>query len=190
MSIADSNTRLSHNVIEWVNKKVADERITLKLVNPRARKLGDYRYYSATKSHQITINNNLAEDVFFLTFLHELAHKKTFDHYNVRVQPHGVQWKNCFQKLLVEGIEVTNDFKTKELLRENCIKPKASIRIKDESYIGLTVTDLQLNDIFQLTATGKTYILKEKRRTRYKCLAKSTNKEYSISSDAQVTKCN
>lgn len=190
MLIASSNLKLSIEVLDWVNKKVSDEKIILKLVSPRARKLGDYRYYVANKSHQITINNDLTEEVFFLTFLHELAHKKTFDLYGRSVLPHGAQWKSCFQQLLAEGVEITKDEKTKVFLKESIIRPKASIRIKDDSYNGLTVADLHMNDIFELTATRKKYILKEKRRTRYKCFAKNTNKEYSISSDAQVTKCN
>ena len=78
----------------------------------------------------------------------------------------------------------------KNLLYENIAKPRASIRITDKSYKGLLVSDLNTNDSFVTTSSKEVFILKEKRRTRYSCISKSSNKEYSISPDAQVTKCN
>jgi len=190
MTIATSKNHVSPEITSWINKKIVEEKIVFKLVNPRKRKLGDYRYYKNNKQHKITVNNDLDEDLFFLTFIHELAHKKTFDQYGRRVQPHGVEWKQCFQKLLIEGLEITDNPKTVKTLTSSITSPRASIRIKDETYDGLTITDLQMNDTFKLKNSDETYILKEKRRTRYSCIAKSNNKQYSVSSDAQVTKCN
>lgn len=185
-----SDFELSPEIVSWINGKIEEEHIVLKVPNPRKRKLGDYKYNRITKQHQITINKDLNEGLFFLTFIHELAHKITFDNYGRAVRPHGPQWKNCFQELLKEGLEVTSKEEVKNLLYENIVKPRASIRITDKSHKGLLVSDLNTNDSFVTTSSKEVFILKEKRRTRYSCISKSSNKEYSISPDAQVTKCN
>ncbi|MFT6716489.1 MAG: SprT protein [Saprospiraceae bacterium] len=190
MTIGTSKRYISPEIVSWVNEKVIQEHIIFKIVNPRKRKLGDYRFYIKKKQHQITINNDLNEELFFLTFIHELAHKKAFDEYGRRIRPHGAEWKHCFRTLLMEGIKVTTNSKVIETLNNSVISPRACIHIKDESYLGLTVADLQLNDSFKLNNSKKIYILKGKRRTRYSCIAKKNNAQYSVSSDAQVTKCN
>ncbi|MFT6746247.1 MAG: SprT protein [Glaciecola sp.] len=181
---------ISSEITSWINHKISEENIRFKMVKARKRKLGDYRFNPITKEHQITINSGLEESLFFLTFIHELAHKKTFDNWGRRIQPHGQEWKICFQNLLIEGLKVSSNPDVQQLLKASALKPRARIHIKDESYTGLTVANLKTNDNFKLNNSKVIYTLKEKRRKRYNCIAIMTNKKYSISPDAQVTKCN
>jgi SprT protein len=175
--------------LHWIYLKVREEKIFLKIVKPRKRRLGDYFYNAEDREHRISLNNNLGEDFFLLTFIHELAHKKTFDRHGRKVLPHGKEWKKCFKKLLEEGLKITSDAKTVNLLKTHFKKPMASVRIKDESYQGLTAADLKFNDKFQIKGSSITYIIKEKRRTRFNCISTANNKDYVISSEAPVTLC-
>jgi SprT protein len=190
MSILTSLKDIPFETASWVNNKVSEEKIILKLVKPRKRKLGDYRFFPEHNQHQITINNDLSENLFLLTFIHELAHKRTFEKHGRNVKPHGIQWKKCFQIMLIEGLEVSESLTVKKTLIESIDNPKACIHIKDVNYKGLTVVDLKLNDTFIVTYSSEKFILKKKRRTRYSCIKIRDGKQYSISADAHVTKCN
>mgnify|MGYP006001363471 CR=1 FL=1 len=68
-----SNLELSPEIVSWVNQKVREENIVLKLPNPRKRKLGDYKYDREKKQHQITVNKDLKEGLFFLTFIERIG---------------------------------------------------------------------------------------------------------------------
>lgn len=180
----------NHVIVNWVNQKLITENVSLKIVKPRKRKLGDYRYHLVTKKHLITLNNDLDEGLFLLTFLHELAHKKCLEEFGRKVKPHGKEWKYCFQLLLKEGMDLALHPEIREKLNDSFIAPRATYKTDHTNYDGITVKDLNFDDEFFLSNSTKVFILKNKMRTRYRCLEKSSNKCYSISSQAPVTKCN
>jgi len=66
----------------------------------RDSKLGDYRYIPSSKSHIITLNDDLNVYAFLVTYLHEYAHLRTTIVYGVKVKPHGEEWKNIFKEVL------------------------------------------------------------------------------------------
>ena len=98
---------------------------------PRGRIYGTYQpKFSERKLifHQITVNNNLKEDLFLSVFLHELAHFHTFLTYKNKVAPHGVEWKINFQSLLKKFFE-------QDVFREEKIKLWIKDQILDVSKI-------------------------------------------------------
>ena len=73
----------------------------LKIKKPRQTKLGDYRCPQNGKGHIISINNNLNPYAFLITLTHEIAHMMVWEKHQNKVLPHGSEWKEMFQKLML-----------------------------------------------------------------------------------------
>lgn len=71
-----------------------------RLSQQRTSKLGDYRFEPRQRWHIISVNRTLSPRAFLLTYVHEVAHLFTFEEFQGRVQPHGIEWKSNFQKLM------------------------------------------------------------------------------------------
>lgn len=176
-------------VIELLNKYPHQ----LKIVNQRQTKHGDFRLTKDNK-YQITVNNSLNKYQFLLTLIHEIAHLVTHLKYK-RVQPHGIEWKLNFQHLMLPFVNPT--IYPKEILPHlaNYLKnPKAST----DSDIHLSLAMKQFSEksdksfIFEvpLNATfffkNKTYIRKDKRRTRYECIEIKSKRIYLFNQNVEV----
>lgn len=171
---------------EYILKKIQDEKIYFRIASPRKSKLGDYRYNPIRKTNSISINIDLSEIQFLITFIHELAHKKCYDLFKGKVASHGVEWKGLFVKLLVEAKEELNLTQEWERMFNNQINsPKATSSGSDEIPEGKLVSHLSPNDKF-LLKTGRQFQLIKKRRTRYLCTDLSNGKLYAVSGNAQV----
>ena len=169
----------------------------LKITRERSTKLGDYRKIN-NFYHRITVNHNLNPYQFLLTLLHEIAHFLTFKEYGRTVKPHGTEWKKIYGDLLQAYLrpEIFPD----DLLRAltpYAKNPKASTAGDGNLNLLLNTYNTQQNPntkyVFELNqgqkfmlSNGQTYILQEKRRTRYKCLRISNNKVYLIHKNAEV----
>lgn len=165
----------------------------LKIVNQRQTKHGDFRL-SKNKEHQITVNNNLNQYQFLLTLVHEIAHLVTHLKHK-RVQPHGKEWKQNFQHLMLPFLHPT--IYPKEILPHlaNYLKnPKAST----DSDVNLALAMKKFSEksdkhfIFEIPF-GNDFIFKKrifrrgnKRRTRYECLELHSKKIYLFNQNAEV----
>ncbi|MGB3465119.1 MAG: SprT-like domain-containing protein [Cyclobacteriaceae bacterium] len=167
-----------------------------KIKKSRKTKLGDYRYDSKTGKHIISVNNDLNPYSFLITYLHEIAHLLAFRKYGRSIQPHGSEWKNEFKKLTFPVLRP-------EIFPDNVIRafsayminPKASscsdprllkaLKVYDQEP-GLFLSELTKGEVFDFQ--GTVFQLMEKKRTRYVCLEKKSNKKYLISGSATVIK--
>lgn len=74
----------------------------------RKSKLGDFRSYNSKRKDRITVNGSMNQDAFMITFIHELAHKVTWDEFKHTVKPHGIEWKRnmffLFEKFINQNL--------------------------------------------------------------------------------------
>lgn len=180
---------LPENAVNKVMNWIIDHNIHLKIAKKRNTKFGDYRPPSNSNSnHRISINYNLNQYAFLITFVHELAHLIVWEYHKNKVTPHGKEWKmeykSLMEQILTEEI-FPSDLIT--ILKQSIISSKASsssdlklsraLKKYDPHPVENYLEDLPDNSKF-LTSSGITYIKVQKRRTRYLCTNTQNNKQY------------
>ncbi len=166
----------------------------LKIVNGRKTKRGDFR--ATTPLATITINNNLSKEQFLITLVHEIAHLHTHIHCP-RAKPHGLEWKQCFQHLMLPFLNsAIFEDELLKLLAKHFINPKATTdsdielstflqkknkEITNDNYF---IFDLEIGTLFEIN--NRVFKILNKRRTRYECLEVKTKKRYLIKGNASV----
>jgi hypothetical protein len=171
-------------VFEWIVKY----KVHFKITKSRKTKLGDYRSPLPNANHRVTVNHNLNQYAFLITFVHELAHLIVFEEYGRRVAPHGNEWKNEYKRRLTY-------FLTPEIFPEDILKVliKSVSKIKASSTSDLALSrilrrydpptdEIKLEDVATNTVfiiqNGKQFIKGERIRTRYKCQSLQNKKYY------------
>ena len=184
---------IPENAINLVQSLIEYHSINLKIVNQRQTKHGDFRQLANGK-FQITINNNLNPFQFLLTLIHEIAHHTTFKKYG-RIQPHGKEWKQQFQHLMLPFLNPTI-FPDHMLtpLAHYLKNPKASTDSDVKLSLALkgNTAENGKNFVFELP-TNCTFIFKnkmyrkgKKRKTRIECIQLTTNRLYLFNQNAEV----
>ena len=121
----DYQKYIPEKAIPFIQFLIDEHNFSLKIVNQRETKHGDFRKLTSGK-YQITVNNNLNKHQFLLTLVHEIAHHVTHQKFG-RVQPHGQEWKKVFQHLMLPFLRL--EIYPKEMIGHlaNYLKnPKAS----------------------------------------------------------------
>lgn len=173
--------------IDEVYRRIVAKKIHFKITKGRKTKLGDYRPPINHPNHRITINHNLNQYSFLITFIHELAHLMVFEEFGNRVAPHGKEWKSMYRKLMFPFLEMEIfPSEIKKVLTKSITNSKASstsdlqlsrVLIKyDEPNNHKRLEQLEDKAIFT-TENGRMFKKGEKQRTRYKCL-NMQNKRY------------
>lgn len=164
----------------------------------RSSKLGDFRYRPDRQMQQITINHDLNPYQFLITYVHEVAHHRAFQHYGRAIKPHGIEWKTTFQKLmspLLSDLVFPKDVLLP--LKKYLVNPKAStgadiflsreVRkydLQESNRIVTYLSDIKIGDHF--TLRGRQFQKESTRRTRILCLEMKTGRKYLISGNAEV----
>ena len=184
---------IPENAINLVQSLIEYHRINLKIVNQRQTKHGDFRQLANGK-FQITINNNLNPFQFLLTLIHEIAHHTTFEKYG-RIRPHGKEWKQQFQYLMLPFLNPTI-FPDHMLtpLAHYLKNPKASTDSDVKLSLALkgNTAENGKNFIFELPTNctfsfkNKMYRKGKKRKTRIECIQLTTNRLYLFNQNAEV----
>lgn len=198
-----SNEFLRHLLSKKVPSNALDYCIALyqeypfafKLRNRRVSKLGDYRYDPRDGSHTITVNADLNEYQFLITYVHEVAHRVVYKPRS-RQKPHGPVWKDKFRELMLPLLHP--DIFPDDLLRvvaRHMRNPKASTAGDPALVKALAVYSPEEADQFTLAdlAPGSEFTFRkrafrklEKKRTRSLCLDLANKKRYLIPEMAEV----
>ncbi|WP_296638060.1 SprT-like domain-containing protein [Polaribacter sp.] len=184
---------IPENAIMMVQYLIEQNNFSLKIVNQRETKHGDFRKMP-DGTFQITVNNNLNQYQFLLTLVHEIAHHITHQKFG-RVQPHGKEWKKVFQHLMLPFLK-PDIFKYEMLphLANYLKKPKAST--DSDAKLSLALREfkpsLGKHFVFDLPF-GQAFLFKNniynrgnKRRTRFECLNTTNQKVYLFNQNVEV----
>jgi SprT protein len=169
--------------------------LVVKVKNERKTRHGDYMRLPNGK-HQITVNSNLNSYRFLITLIHEIAHFEAYKEYGRFIKPHGIEWKNTFQHLMLPFLNphvFQNDLLP--LLAKHFKNPKASsdtdsdlalaLKQFDEANDKFYVFEVPLGKTFKLY-NGKVFLKGTKRRKRFECVEVKSGKLYLFNPNAEV----
>ncbi len=188
---------LPKNAVDYCVKLWNYHQFHFKITKPRHSKLGDY-CYSRQKGHAITVNSNLNQYSFLITYLHEIAHLVVQKNYIRHRQPHGKEWKEAFRQLLNPVIELevfpADVHKAVLIYHKNPTASTGShnilsttLRNYDHQPEGFAqLNHLVENEVFQLN--GRLFSKGPLRRTRFFCKEITSGKNYVILGRAMVQK--
>ncbi|WP_422860868.1 SprT-like domain-containing protein [Flagellimonas sp. S174] len=187
---------LPERAVEPCFELIKTYEVHLKIVSHRVTRHGDYRKLP-NGGHQITVNASLNSYRFLITLVHEIAHLVAFETYGRYIKPHGVEWKQTFQRLMLPFIRpeifpsqllpiIANHFKN----------PKASSSTDARLSIGLKAFDpeerknqyifeIPMGSTFRLY-NGKLFKKGKKRIKRFECVELNTGKVYLFQPNAEV----
>lgn len=173
--------------VDWIRM----HRISLRIKKSRSSKYGDYRPPQDGRSHTITINHDLNQYAFLITFTHEVAHLTCFNKYGNRVMPHGEEWKKEFRYLLRPFMDrKIFPFEVAHALSNYILDPGASscsdiflmksLRKHDIGNEGWEhLEDIPYNSIFEIK-NGQRFIKGEQLRKNFSCFDVSKQHKYFI----------
>ncbi|MCK5104872.1 MAG: SprT-like domain-containing protein [Cyclobacteriaceae bacterium] len=167
-----------------------------KVTRKRNSKLGDYRFDQRNGSHSISVNFDLNQYSFLITYIHELAHLLTTERFGRKSQPHGKEWKSNFRELM-EPVMSDLIFPDEILkpLHKHMKNPKASTYADSHLVQALRQFDEHESDLVPLSILGEgdtfefnngMYKKLSLRRTRVLCQQADTSRKYLISKMALV----
>lgn len=179
--------------VELVEEILNNHPIHIKIVNNRATKHGDFKR-KINGEFQITLNNSLNEYQFLFTLVHELAHWVTFKKHK-RVKPHGLEWKQNFQHLMLPFLQPTiYPSHLLPYLANHLKNPKAStgadvnltreLNMYNEKSGKSFIFELETGSIFSFN--NKSFKKGAQRRTRFECIEMASKKVYLFNPNAEV----
>lgn len=179
--------------IDWIT----ENKIGLKITKSRHSKYGDYRPPQNGFGHRISINGDLNQFAFLITFIHEVAHLHQWKRYKRIIEPHGKLWKDEYKKLMLPILrEKIFPADVVDALMNYMQNPAATsctdhkllrtLRNYDmEEEKWMILDEIELDTAFKIR-TGRTFIKKEKLRKNYKCLDMRTRHIYFINPITEV----
>jgi hypothetical protein len=178
-----------------VSDLLAIDNLVVKVKSERKTKHGDYRQLPNGK-HQITVNANLNPYRFLMTLIHEIAHFEAFNTYGRFIKPHGKEWKQTFQYLMLPFLRPDIfPLELLPLLAQHFKNPKASSDTDTQLSIALKrfnetddktyVFEVSLGQAFKLY-NGRVFKRGNKRRKRFECVEVKTGKLYLFNPNAEV----
>lgn len=186
---------IPETAVSQIESLLKKDNLIIKVKKERKTKHGDYRMLPNGK-HQITVNGNLNPYRFLITLIHEIAHFEAYETYGRIIKPHGKEWKQTFQHLMLSFLRP--EIFPKELLpllARHFKNPKASsdtdtqlalaLKRFDEANDKTYVFEVNLNQRFKLY-NDRVFIRGNKRRKRIECIEEKTGKLYLFNPNAEV----
>lgn len=185
---------LPKQAVKPVTGLIKQQKIYLKIVNERQTRHGDYLMMSDGRP-RITVNANLNPYKFLITTIHEIAHVIAYQKYGSGIKPHGREWKNTFQHLMLPLLrpEIFPD-ELLPYLASHFKNPRASsdtdavlsVQLKkydpenDKTYI------FELPENSRFSFRNKHFKKGRKRRKLYECMDVKTGRIYLFQPHAEV----
>ena len=181
--------------LSYVQELLKQDGLVVKIKSERKTRHGDYRRLSNGR-HQITINSNLNPYRFLITLIHEIAHFEVYNTFGTQIKPHGKEWKQQFQQLMLPMInpEVFPE-DILPLIANYFRNPKASTDTDVKLAFGLKQYDPpnDLSFIFQVPEgssfrmyNGRVFRKGKKRVKRHEAVELNTGKLYLFNPNAEV----
>ncbi len=188
-------TNIPDNAIKGVLRLLQNEAIILQIKKERKTRHGDYRRL-ANGNHQITINANLNQYRFLITLIHEIAHFKAYKTYGRFIKPHGAEWKQSFQRLMLPFLNPTifpkhllpllaNHFKNPKASSDTDTKLALTLKQFDAPNDKTYIFEVPLGSIFKMY-NGRVFKKGVKRIKRYECLELKSGQVYLFNPNAEV----
>ncbi|MBJ6366814.1 SprT-like domain-containing protein [Snuella sedimenti] len=178
-----------------VLKLLENEHLTVKIKAERKTRHGDYKRLPNGK-HQITVNSNLNEYRFLITLVHEIAHFEAYKNYGHFIKPHGIEWKRCFQHLMLPFFNpgifplellplLANHFKNPKASSDTDVRLSLALKQFDEPNDKAYVFEVPLGSVFKIY-NGRLFKKGHKRVKRYECVEVNTGKLYLFNPNVEV----
>ncbi len=188
---------IPEKAIDKVGDYIFEHDFKLIIKGDRKSKWGDFKSHHNNQSYPaITVNKSLNKYAFLITFIHEIAHCKTYKEYGNKAEAHGIEWKKIFQ-CLMQCFLNTEVFPLDILyvLRNHMQNPAASVNADIKLYKVLSNYDENKNNaaLLEYIKDGEHFQYEEQiykkvttRRKRIECIHLSTGKIYLFSPVAEV----
>jgi hypothetical protein len=170
-------------VVNWI----IDYKIVLTITEKRNSLLGDYRHPYDKSGHRISINGDLNQYAFLITFIHEMAHLMCWEKYRGKVKAHGAEWKQLYsfllkdffaQNIFPEQLIIPLKRYTSDPSASTCNDPHLMKALRHfDTRLNLLLEEIAKDDLFK-THDGRIFKKGERVRVRYKCLEVKTNRIY------------
>lgn len=171
------------------------DNLTVKIKKERKTRHGDYRKLPNGK-HQITINSNLNSYRFLITLIHEIAHFEAYKKHGRFIKPHGIEWKQSFQHLMLPFINpniftsellplIANHFKNPKASSDTDVKLALALKQFDQPNNKTYIFEVPFGTTFKLY-NGKVFQKGNKRVKRFECIEINTGKLYLFNPNAEV----
>jgi SprT protein len=201
-SIADVLARyMPESAVAICCRWIVNYNIHVRITRSRASKFGDYRPLKEINGHQITVNHDLNQYSFLITFVHEVAHLLAEINNKRRISPHGKEWKSEFSRLL-------NYFLQQHIFPDDLvnaltsyIKNPAASSCSDHDLLRALrkydkkemtdvhhLEDLPQHTLFRLRSSRSQLVFKKGNqvRTRFHCIEIKSRREYYVNPLAEV----
>lgn len=170
--------------------------VLIRITKPRRSKLGDYRPKGKDGKAVLSVNGNLNQYSFLITFTHEIAHHIDFIERNSLRNPHGDSWKKIYSKLLTQlfenkcfptvlKLEVKNHIHNPKAA--SCSDPKLLSKLNEFNSVQvLRLIDIVEGEIFQIASNKRIFTKGELKRIRFRCQEKLTGRFYMVHGQCEV----
>lgn len=186
---------LPERSVPLVFELIRKNNVSLKIVNERVTKHGDYRR-THDGQHQITINANLNKYRFLMTMIHEIAHLVAIEKYGRNIKPHGIEWKHTFKQLMLPFInpsvfpsqllpDIANHFKNPRASSDTDAKLSVLLKQFDEKTDKNYIFEIPLGSTFRIH-NGKVFKKGNRRIKRYECMELSSGRVYLFQPNAEI----
>jgi len=181
--------------ISRVLELLEHDNLVVLIKKERKTRHGDYRKLPNGK-HQITINNNLNRYRFLITLIHEIAHFEAYKSFGRFIKPHGLEWKQTFQHLMLPFINpevfpidllplLANHFKNPKASSDTDSNLSYALKQFDGDTNKTYIFEVPLGTVFKFR-NKKVFKKIKKRVKRFECVEISTGKVYLFSPNAEI----